>query len=228
MRKETLDALKAKFEGVSDAILGRIADKIAKTATTGEQAKAAVEAYTLQQLLEGYGDSRATEAQQTAVHNYESRYGLKDGEKLQAAAQQQAAAQPAQQPAAQDMPAWASALIDSNRALSEKLARMEAERTTDNRRQQLEAITGRLPEGLRKAYQRTSVEGLTDEQFTALAADITAEVDGIARGLAQKGAVFGRPAAQTGAPAGSGQLTPEQEAAIAHREGTPAEGQQPF
>ena len=85
MRKETLDALKAKFEGVSDAILGRIADKIAKTATTGEQAQAAVEDYTLQQLLEGYGDSRATEAQQTAVHNYESRYGLKDGEKLQAA-----------------------------------------------------------------------------------------------------------------------------------------------
>ena len=78
MRKETLDTLKAKFEGVSDAILGRIADKIAKTATTGEQAQAAVEAYTLQQLLEGYGDSRATEAQQTAVHNYESRYGLKD------------------------------------------------------------------------------------------------------------------------------------------------------
>ena len=34
MRKEILDALKAKFTGVSDAILGRIADKLAKTATT--------------------------------------------------------------------------------------------------------------------------------------------------------------------------------------------------
>lgn len=43
MRKEILDALKAKFTGVSDAILGRIADKLAKTATTAEQVATAVE-----------------------------------------------------------------------------------------------------------------------------------------------------------------------------------------
>ena len=67
MRKEILDALKAKFTGVSDAILGRIADKLAKTATTAEQVATAVEGVTFQQVLESYGDSRATEAQQTAV-----------------------------------------------------------------------------------------------------------------------------------------------------------------
>lgn len=82
MRKEILEALKAKFTGVSETILGRIADKLAKTVTTAEQVKAAVEAYTWQQVIEGYGDSRATEAQQTAVHNYEQKYGLKDGQKL--------------------------------------------------------------------------------------------------------------------------------------------------
>ena len=78
MRKEILDALKAKFTGVSDAILGRIADKLAKTATTAEQVATAVEGVTFQQVLESYGDSRATEAQQTAVSNYEKKHGLKD------------------------------------------------------------------------------------------------------------------------------------------------------
>lgn len=52
MRKEILDALKAKFTGVSDAILGRIADKLAKTATTAEQVATAVEGVTFQQALE--------------------------------------------------------------------------------------------------------------------------------------------------------------------------------
>ena len=57
MRKEILDALKAKFTGVSDAILGRIADKLAKPATTAEQVATAVEGVTFQQVLESYGDS---------------------------------------------------------------------------------------------------------------------------------------------------------------------------
>lgn len=43
MRKEILEALRAKFAGISDAILGRIADKLAKTATTAEQVTTAVE-----------------------------------------------------------------------------------------------------------------------------------------------------------------------------------------
>ena len=37
---------------------------------------------TLQQLFDSYGDSWATEAQRTAVSNYEKKYGLKDGAKV--------------------------------------------------------------------------------------------------------------------------------------------------
>lgn len=82
MKKQILEALKAKFQGVSEAILNRIADKLAKTVTTAEQVATAVEGVTIQQVIESYGDSRATEAQQTAVHNYETKYGLKDGVKV--------------------------------------------------------------------------------------------------------------------------------------------------
>ena len=69
MKKELLEALKAKFVGVSDSILSRIADKLSKTATTAEQVKTAVEGVTIQQVIESYGDSRATEASNTAREN---------------------------------------------------------------------------------------------------------------------------------------------------------------
>ena len=61
MKKQILEALKAKFQGVSEAILNRIADKLAKTVTTAEQVATAVEGVTIQQVIESYGDSRATQ-----------------------------------------------------------------------------------------------------------------------------------------------------------------------
>ena len=82
MKKKILELLKTKFEGVSESILDRIAEKLAKTVTTEEQAATSVEGVTLQQVLEAYGDSRATEATKTAVSNYEKRHGLKDGRKI--------------------------------------------------------------------------------------------------------------------------------------------------
>ncbi len=235
MRKEILEALKAKFVGVSDAILGRIADKLSKTATNAEQVQAAVEAYTWQQVIEGYGDSRATEAQQTAVHTYETKYGLKDGVKLDDGGGfpggQQGGVQTVQtqqQGGANDQTsAILRQLLDQNKKLAERLDKMDGERTTATRKQQLSAIINKLPGDLRKAYERTPVDGLSDEQFTALVGEITTEVDGIVQKTAQKGAVFGRPSAQGGSGAQGGELTKEQEEAIAHRDVSPADGQ-PF
>ena len=80
---------------------------------------------------------------------------------------------------------------------------------------------------LRKAYSRTPVDGLTDDQFTALVGEITTEVGDIQSSIQQKGAVFGKPAAQNGGNQGA-ELTKEQVAAITQRDGS-AQGQgQPF
>lgn len=43
MKKEILEALTAKFEGVSSAVLDRIANKLAKTITKTEDIATAVE-----------------------------------------------------------------------------------------------------------------------------------------------------------------------------------------
>lgn len=232
MKQQILTALKAKFVGVSDAILDRVATKLAQTVTTAEQVQTAVDGVTFQQVLESYGDSRATQATQTAVHNYETKYGLKDGVKVTPPEQQPPVppvTPPVTPPAggAEAVPAWAQALIESNNSLKNELAQMKTDRTTETRKQQISTLIEKLPENLRKAYSRTPVDGLTDEQFTALVGEITTEVGDIQSSIQQKGAVFGKPAAQNGGNQGA-ELTKEQLAAISQRDGA-AQGQgQPF
>ena len=238
MKQKLFDALKAKFPGVNANVLNRIADKLAKTVTTDEQVTTAVAGVTQEfiEIIESYGDSRATEAQQTAVHTYETKYGLKDGKKIDGnggAADGQAGSgttglqQQGAGGAQEQVPAWAQALIDSNRKLNERLDRMDGERTTATRKQQLSTIIGKLPENLRKAYERTPVDNLTDEQFNTLVGEITTEVDGIVSETQARGAVFGKPTVTGGTGNQGGALTKEQQEAIAHRDGSPKEGQ-PF
>ena len=79
MKEKILDALKTKFEGVEGKILEKLAVKLAKTVTTDEEVKTAVDGVTFQDVLTSYGDSRANDAQSTAIKNYEKKHGLKDG-----------------------------------------------------------------------------------------------------------------------------------------------------
>lgn len=218
MKKELLAALKAKFEGVNESILSRIADKLAKTTTKEEDVATAVSGVTIQQIIEGYGDSRATEAQQSAVRNYEEKYGLKDGERVQ---------EPKPKPQEETMPEWAKQLVKENKTLSERLGRMDGERITAERKQKLSAVFKKLPENLRKPYERMSVDKLSDEEFTALVGEITAEVDEIASSVKSKGAVFGRPAAHQGTD-NSQELSKEEQEAIAARNTSLKDGEQPF
>ena len=228
-----LNALKAKFQGVSDAVLSRIANKLAKTVTSQEQVATSVEGVTLQQVIDSYADHRATEAQQTAVQNYESKYGLKDGEKVTPVTVQQQGGQPTGgQPTlptagATETPEWAKQLIEQNKALTDRIAKMEGQRTTDSRKQQLSTIIAKLPEQLRKPYERITLDSLSDEQFNTFVTEVTTEVEGIANDINSKGAVFGRPTANSGGNQGN-ELTKEQQDAIAHRDGSVKGEGQPF
>lgn len=237
MKQQIFEALKAKFEGVSANILNRIADKLSKTVTSAEQVKTAVDGVTIQQVIESYADSRATEATQTAVHTYEQKYGLKDGVKLEqgsgggGSGQGGTPVQTQQQQAGgtdQALLQAIQALQESNKQLSERLNQMDSDRTTSQRKQQLSGIISKLPESLRKAYERTPVDGMTDEQFNTLIGEVTTEVDGIVQATTQKGAIFGRPSATGGSGSQNGELSQEQQNAIAHRDNKPASDGQPF
>ena len=231
MKQKLFDALKAKFPGVNANVLNRIAEKLAKTVTTDEQVTTAVAGVTQEfiEIIESYGDSRATEAQQTAVHTYETKYGLKDGQKIDGGTGEQNGGTTKTNPPAggEQIPAWAQALIDSNKTITDRLNKMDGDRTTATRKQQLTTIIEKLPENLRKGYERISVDNLSDEQFNTLVGEINTEVEGIVNDTRAKGAVFGKPSAQSGAGNQGGELTKEQQDAIAHRENKPSGGQ-PF
>lgn len=189
MKKEILDALKAKFEGVSEKILSRIAENLAKTTTQSEDVATAVEGVTFQQVLDSYGDSRATEAQQVAVRNYERKHGLKDGKAIEGGEPEDTKLQPT----GEETPQWAKLLIDANKALTDRLNRLETERTSTNRRKELGAIVELLPENIRKPYERMSIDTLTDEEFATLKSEVQSEVTAISNDLSARGAVFGQP-----------------------------------
>lgn len=201
---------------------------LAKTVTDESGVTTAVEGVTQEFIgvIEGYGDSRATGAQKTAVANYERKHNLKDGVKV--TQQQQQQDPPKNTEGGDDVPAWAKTLIESNQQLSERLNRLDTERTTTARRQQLATITNKLPEALRKPYERMSVDNLKEEEFTQLLSDVTTEVDGIVSGMNAKGAVFGKPAAHNGGGNQGGELTEEQKKAIGTREGGASADGQPF
>ncbi len=198
MKEQILTALKAKFQGVNANILDRIATMLAKTVTTEDQVKTAVEGVTKDfiDVIEAYGDSRATDTQKTAILNYEKKYGLKDGVKVEQKQETTTTQQPTttkQEVGDPTTNQLLQQLLDQNKKLTERLDKMDGERTTASRKAELDEILSKLPENLRKAYSRTPVDNLTDEQWATVKGEITTEVESLAKEVGAKGAVFGRP-----------------------------------
>lgn len=226
MKKEALDALKAKYPGVSEAILSRIADKIAKTAKTQEEVTAAVEGVTFQQVLESYGDSRATEAQQTAVTNYEKKHGLKDGKKVETGGEQKPGetggageGDKGGSAGSSDLAAQIAAAIAAEmKPLKDELAAMKGEKTANSRKAALNKVLEGAPEKIRQRYEKDFARMTfnDDEDFNAWIGEITPDVEAITSDFNAKGGVVGRP---KGGAAGNGDKeNPHLKARIAERE----------
>lgn len=225
MHKIALDALKTRFEGISESVLDRMAKKIAKTATTAEEVKSAVEEVTIQQIIDAEGDRRATDAQKTAVANYERKHGLKDGKTIEPSDPNEPTDTPDVK-VPEDMPQWAKAIVETNAKLQQQLSAMSSERITNDRKRQLAAVVEQLPENLRKPYDRMSFDGLSEEQFNATLEDVKTEVRGIVDNLKQSGLVFSRPLGGNGEQ--TAELTKAQLESINHRDGTASKDDQPF
>ena len=220
MKKEALDALKAKYPGVSEAILGRIADKVAKTAKTQEEVATAVEGVTFQQVLESYGESRATEAQQTAVTNYEKKHGLKDGKKVETGGTQDPAPTGgAGEGHNGDLAAQIAAAIAAEmKPLKDELAAMKGEKTANSRKAALSKVLEGAPEKIRQRYEKdfARMSFNDNEDFEAWIGEITPDVEAIVSDFNAKGGVVGRP--KGGAAGGGPQENPHLKARIAERE----------
>ena len=125
-----LAGLQQKFTGVDTAILTRIAIKKAEGITDETKINSIVEGISFSDVLNSYGDFRAGDASKTAVTNYEKKHNLKDGKPVENP-------NPKPEEKKDDVPAWAQALIDSNKSLSDKLTQFETEKAQATRSQQI-------------------------------------------------------------------------------------------
>ncbi len=83
MKEELLKLLVAKFVGVPEAILERIASKKAVSVTDKSQLQSVVDGIDYGQIVQSEVDARVTDSNKKAVQNYENKHGLKDGKKAE-------------------------------------------------------------------------------------------------------------------------------------------------
>lgn len=194
MKEKILEALKTKFSGVNANILNRVADKLSKTVTTEDQVQTAVDGVTFQNVLESYGDSRATEASSSAVQNYEKKHNLKEGKVV--------TTPPVNEPPKldDDAPAWAKALIQQNQELVTKVANFEKKGTTD-------ALVARVQKNLNdKKIPASFLKGRTieiesEDQIETVTKQFEDDYTAFKQDLVNSGTVVDVPANSVGSPA---------------------------
>lgn len=226
MKQKILEALKTKYAklGFGQKAFDGVADYLSKTVTKEEDIETAIAG------VEGLLKAFQSDADKTRTEKSEAERKLAELEaKVKALG---GAPDDKDEPDNKggddkDVPAWAKALVDANKALTERLNKLDVERTATTRKKQLSEIIGKLPESLRKGYERIAVDTMTEDEFNALKEETGKEVEAIASEMKSKGAVFGRPGARAGNQRND-TLTKEQLEAIEKRDGTAADGQQPF
>jgi len=194
MKTKIIDALKARFSGVNEQILNRIADKLAKTVTTEAEVQPAVDGVTFQQIIDGEADRRATEATQTAVVNYEKKHGLKDGQKVEAGGGEPPLKKEKQEASGElTLEAITAAISAANKPLIDRIAAIETGKVTETRKQKLDTIIEKLPDALRKPFSRISLTGMTDDEFDTFLTETKADAEVVISDLAAKGSVIQPP-----------------------------------
>lgn len=195
--EKLLEALRARFIGLSDDVLGLYANKMLRDYADEADAVTAAADLTWAELFRYYSDYRADQASKTARKNAEKDFNAK----LQAMNEQMAGLQPLEQAeteekqkqAGESVPTWAKALLEQNKQLAERLNAFETAKTVDGRRSEVANIIRDLPPSMRRAYERTPLDNLSEEQFQQLKTEIAGEVKQIQDDGRGKSTIFGKP-----------------------------------
>ena len=216
MKKFILDLLKTKFEGVSEDVLEGMAAKLAKTATTEEQATTSVEGVTIQKVIESYTDRRVTQSVATAVENYKKNNPQPEPPKPNDADDKGNAQQDE----------TLKALLDKFAKLEGQMMQMNAEKVENGRRQQLNTLIEKLPKSMQSVYGHINLKEMDEEKFEAFKDSVKTDVETTLSELKANGATIQTPYQNTGQ--GSEELTEAQIALITRRSGSTEDGKQPF
>lgn len=185
MKEKILKALQTKYEGVDAKTLGRIADKLAKTITDEADIQTAVDGVTVQALMESYGDARVTEAQRTAVENYEKKYGIKDGKKVEGAPPSPIP------PTEPEEPAYIKALKAQMADMQKRLDESDKAKVSVARKAKLDDILKDAPQELRQIYSTSydNMQFADDAAYDAWLESSKTSIETLGASLRAKGAV---------------------------------------
>lgn len=216
MKKFILDLLKTKFEGVSEDVLEGMAAKLAKTATTEEQATTSVEGVTIQKVIESYTDRRVTQSVATAVENYKKNNPQPEPPKPNDDNDKGNAQQDE----------TLKALLEKFAKLEGQMVQMNAEKVESGRRQQLNTLIEKLPKSMQSVYGHINLKEMDEEKFEAFKDSVKTDVETTLSELKANGATIQSPYQNTGH--GNEELTEAQIALITRRSGSTEDGKQPF
>lgn len=212
MEQTILALLTAQFPGVGEVILRRTINKIVKTAKTEDDAKAAVEALTIEDIINSYADSRVTEATNTAISNYEKKHNIKDGVKIEDSKQKQASKDVEPDPQDDKL----KAALEAIKALNDKIDTLEQSKIATSRLDKLKDVIKDAPEQFRNRisedFNRMSFKD--DEDFNSWIANVQKDSETLTNDERGKGALFTPPAGGRGK---GDQLPAELQAAIKER-----------
>lgn len=181
-----MEELKVKFPDVKEGILLRVATKLADTVTEEAQVKPSVDGVTIMDIIERYVDSRTTEAVRTAVANYETKYGLKDGKPT-------GRGNGAEEKPKNEQSDSLQGLVDEIKALQQQVAGLATDKVRSQRATRLNGIIGKLPETERKAYSYLNTDNMSDEDFDAMVGSIQGDVDARLKEINAQKVSFGIP-----------------------------------
>lgn len=215
IKRFILDSLKTKFTGIDEKVLSRIAATAVKTVKNEEEAKTYVEELTLQQVIDSYTDSRATDAQEKAIKSYEERFGLKDGKK--AGSTEEPGGEGSDDGDGGDangngkkggegkgdgVPDYVKALFGKIDTLTNEVTTLKAGKVADTRKSTLDALLKDAPEKTRNNYTRNfnRMKFKDDADFNEWIEEITPEIEEVAESQSASEGVVSRP--KGGAKAG--------------------------
>ena len=165
MKKKLLEALQAKFSGVEANVLEPTVNRLLKTTTKEEEITTAVEGVTFQQIVESYGDSRSTQAAETAskraITSYEKQHKLKDGKPLEDTGDGDGKkVDPDKKPNDDDnIPVWAKKLLDKQEQLENRFKEEDEAKVQKDLNSSL--VTLLKENGVRESFYSPVIKGRT-------------------------------------------------------------------
>lgn len=177
MKDKILASLRNKYRnlGLSESVLAGMAEMLAVNTTEESQIETAVAGVEIMaKSFQSEADRIRTEATQKAKAEQQKPQG---GE------------QQKQEPTNDDVPAWAKSLIDSNKALNEKLSAFEKGKTASTRKEVLEQKLKDAPAAIKaktlKDFDRMQFE--TDDDFNAYLTETETDLGVVVQEFANKG-----------------------------------------